>query len=228
MFRIALRLALTAVSAASVLPAGARAQALELGAWGGYARSNESTTGFSICNVNGCAPSGSQHGFGRTAPVAGMMLRREGTAWLAFRAEIALAGKGWGPGDEQHRTRVHSTYLELPLLAEVRVVKIGPARLQLSGGLAPAVLLSCRASVNPLRTRGCRERDPNTGELHPPRPSYDLGWVVAPGIRLPVSRGTLLLEIRHTRGLLDLEPDEQGRTVNHSNAVILGSTWRLP
>jgi hypothetical protein len=227
MFRITLRLALTAVSAAGMLPAGAGAQALELGAWGGYARSNESTTGFSLCNSNGCEPSGRQHGFERTAPAAGMMLRRESTAWLAFRAEIALAGKGWGPGDEHHRNRVHSTYLELPLLAEVRVVKIGPTRLQLSGGLAPAVLLSCRASVNLLRTRGCRERDPITDEFRPPRPSYDLGWVIAPGIRLPVSRGSLFLEYRHTRGLLDLEPDEQGHTVNESSAVILASTWRL-
>jgi hypothetical protein len=227
MFRIALRLVLTAVVAAGVLPAGARAQALELGVWGGYARSNEFTTDVSICNANGCAPTETNPSFERTAPVAGVMLRREMTAWLAVRAEMALAGKGYGPGDERSRARVHSSYLEFPVLAEVRLLGVGPARLQLSGGLAPAVLLSCSSSGNSFITGGCRDREPGTGELHAPRRSYDVGWVIAPGIRLPVSRGTLLLEIRHTRGLLDLQPDEEGRTVNHSNAVILASTWRL-
>lgn len=188
----------------------------------------EFTTDISICNANGCAPTQTNPTFARTVPVAGVMLRKEMTAWLAARAEVALAGKGFGPGDARNETRVHSSYLEFPLLAEVRVLKIGPTRLQLSGGLAPAVLLSCRASGSILRTDGCRDRDPTTGEVLASRRFYDVGWVVAPGIRLPVSRGTLLLEIRRTRGLLDLEPDEQGRTVNQSTAVILGSTWRLP
>jgi hypothetical protein len=227
MFRIALRLALTVVAAAGVLPAGARAQALEVGGWAGYARSNEFTTDISICTTNGCGPAQTNPHFGRTVPAAGVMLRQEMTTWLAVRAEMALAGKGYGPGDERSDTRVHSSYLEFPLLAEVRLLRIGPTRLQLSGGVAPAVLLSCRASGSLLRTDGCRDRDPGTGDLRAPRPSYDLGWVIAPGIRLPVSRGTLLLEIRHTRGLLDIKPDETGRTVNRSTALVLASTWRL-
>lgn len=155
------------------------------------------------------------------------MLRKEMTAWLAVRAEMALAGKGYGPGDERSQTLVHSSYLEFPLLAEVRLLRMGPTRLQLSGGAAPAVLFSCRASGSILRTNGCRDRDPTTGDLRAGRPSYDLGWVIAPGIRLPVSHGTLLLEIRHTRGLLDLEPDEAGRTLNRSTALVVASTWRL-
>lgn len=226
MSRIARRLVLAAVFALSAFPAGAGAQALEVGAWGGYARSNEVTSGFSICNMSGCEPARSQPGFGRAVPAAGVMLRREMTPWLAVRGEVALAGKGYGPGNEQFRTRVHSSYLEFPLLAEVRLARIGPTRLQLSGGAAPSVLLSCRSSTSSVRTSGCRERN-SAGEFHAFRRSYDVGWMVAPGIRLPVSRGNLLLELRRTRGLLDLEPDDEGRTVNRSTALVLASTWRL-
>jgi hypothetical protein len=225
-----LLLVAAALAALGTVPVDLGAQSLEAGIWGGYARSNEVTTNVVICTGFECSPSVIHPHFTRNAGVAGVVLRQQRTERLALRGEVVYARKGFGPGDERSDWRVASQYLELPLLAEVVVLRLGSARLQASGGLAPAVLLSCRVSgttVHGFITAGCAEHDPIADRSYGPNVSYDLGWVVAPGLRLPTSNGSLLVELRHTRGLLDIRRDRDSHTANHSTAVAVASTWTL-
>lgn len=158
------------------------------------------------------------------------MLRQQWNERVAFRGEVVLAQNGYGPGDERSDWRVASQYLEFPLLAEVRLLQLGASRLQLSGGLAPAVLLACQVSGTTeagFIAADCNERDPIKDESYGPSASWDLGLVMAPGLRVPTRYGSMLFELRHTRGLVDIRPDRGDHTGNHSTAVSLVTTWNL-
>lgn len=211
-------------------PSSVAAQTMEIGGWVGYSVSNEYTSGFGICNVNGCYPSSSNPHYSRTAPAAGLVVRAAWSERLALRGELMLSHRGYGPGEAPHRQRVASRYLELPLLAELHLAKVGPAGVAISGGVAPALLLSCsysgRRSAGPV-TAGCGETDPLTGRSYGPDVGYDLGWILAPGLRFPVPRGSVSLELRHRRGLVDIRSDYHGRTANRATVLTLGFTRRL-
>jgi hypothetical protein len=127
------------------------AQELEIGVRGGYGRSNEVTTTI-ICALD-CGPSQLSHHFPRNAPVGAIVLRHQRTARLALRWELAFSPTNCGPGDERSDWRVAAQYLEAPVLVDVALLPIGRGQLMLSGGLAPAVLLSCRGSGSTVEGR---------------------------------------------------------------------------
>jgi hypothetical protein len=220
---IALSLVISVASAV-----GSEAQQTEIGVWGGIARTNEITSTI-LCTLD-CGPSSFWNHHWRHTATGGVTVRRPVGARLAARAEISLAPKGYGPGATPHDWRVASRYLELPLLIDVRLLKLGPAEMQLGAGLAPAVLLACSVSgttVEGFMETGCGERDPRTGGSSGPGIGWDLGWVVAPAVRLPAGPAHLTIEARHTRGLVDIRPGGGGSTTNRSTAIVVGTTLML-
>jgi hypothetical protein len=215
------------ISAASA--GGSEAQQTEVGVWGGIARTNEITSTI-LCTLD-CGPSSFWNHYWRHTATGGVTVRRPVGARLAARAEISLAPKGYGPGTTPHDGRVASRYLELPLLIDVRLLKLGPAEIQLSAGLAPAVLLACTVSgttVEGFVETGCGERDPRTGGSSGPGIAWDVGLVIAPGMRVPAGPAQLTVEARHTRGLVDIRPGSGGSTTNRATALAVGTALMLP
>ncbi|CAN5653092.1 hypothetical protein BH23GEM6_BH23GEM6_11780 [soil metagenome] len=231
MYKVVVGVALLSIVSAGLSPAATSAQqGLEIGIWGGHSRTNEFTSDLTLCVLYTCRPTTMNPHFWRNAPTGGLMIRQQKSERLALRAEAVLAPKGFGPGDERSDWRLASQYLEIPLLAEIRMLRVGSLGLHLSGGLAPAVLVSCTVSgttIDGFIQEPCAELNPVTGKSYGPSVAYDLGWAVAPGIRLPMGTGNLLLELRHTRGLIDTRPDAAGHTTNRSTAIAAASTWRV-
>lgn len=225
--RVYLSVPLTIAALAVSGHSGAAAQGTEIGIWGGLARSNEVTTDFQMCNMNGCGPGKTYPSFSRTSVVAGLSVRQRLSDRIGIRVEAGVANKGFGPGDHRSDSRVSSAYLELPLLADLRLFNFGATELHLSAGVAPAVLLSCRWSgttVNGRESGTCDE--PGEFSQYGPTVRHDLGWMLAPGVRVNTGLGALLLELRRTGGLVDIQPGEFGRTANSSTAVVVGFLWR--
>jgi|GEM_PF-6172387 len=231
MFKTIYRLAVLTIVCGNFYPAvGSAQQSLEFGVWGGYARSNEFTNDVTLCVLYTCGPTTTNPHFWRHAFASGVMLRQQRSERTAVRAEAALVPKGYGPGDHRSDWHQAALYMEVPVLAEVRLLEIGALGLHLSSGLAPALLLSCTVSgstADGFIQERCDRTNPVTGRSYGPGVSHDLGWVVAPGARLPTAAGNLILELRHTRGLIDIRPDAVGRTTNRSTVIIFASSWRV-
>lgn len=201
------------------------AQSLELGLWGGGARSNEVTTGISLCNANGCGPSSSWPHYERNAVTGGIGARLQLHDRVAVQAGLSLGRKGFGPGPSPADRRVDSRYLELDLTGQVRVVSYGPAALWLGGGLAPSLLLRCQTSgttVSGFEATACGVSSAASGVRHGPEVDHDLGWVAGPLIRVASPVGVFRLQARYMRGMLDIRPDEEGTTTNRSFLVAAG------
>jgi hypothetical protein len=221
------RLAMAAVSAAALvllLPVPSHAQQAEVGGWLGYGSATQVTTDLTVCTINGCAPSWSSRQDRPRAVGGGVDVRVAATRWLALRAGLDLAPKGHGVG-QAGDLRVASLYLELPVIVDVRLIRLGPAELWLGAGMAPATLLSCRVHTAergyPYRSyeTPCGQPDPVNGLEYGPTASHDLSWILAPAIRVPLEHGSLALEARASRGLLDITPVETGSTRNRGYFV---------
>jgi hypothetical protein len=212
--------------------APAAAQQLEIGVRGGLARSNEVTSQIEICfhpAPGECGPASTHPHHWRQAPTYGVVLRQQATRRTALRGELNLVHRGHGPG-EMSASHVASRYLEAPLLLELRLARTGALELQLAGGVAPAVMLACRYTgldVNGPVDAPCDEISPWSGESYGPTVDYDLGALLAPGVRLHTGGGSLGLEFRYSRGLVDVRPEAHGRTTNLSFVTAVAYTHRL-
>jgi hypothetical protein len=225
-------LATLTLLAMSVTGHPAAAQDVEVGGWLAASRSSEITTGLTLCNARGCFPSSSSPtgSAARNSVHGAVMARAPLSPRLAIRAELAVAPKGYTPPTHPYVT---STYLEAPVLAEVAFLRLGSVSLTAAAGLAPALLVSCSVAaetVNGFKRTGCQEDWAFAGETEPrflgPR-SLDLGAAVAFGARFPFPRGTGFLELRHTLGLIDSNPDQDGTTRNLTYALAAGYTVPL-
>lgn len=222
----------TLLAVFAVPPAPAHAQHTEIGAWVGYGSATEVTTGITICTAADCGPSWMSRPQRPRAPAGGLDFRIAATDWLAFRAGLSLIPKGHGVGRDAG-LRVAALYLELPVLLDVRLARIGPAELRLGAGVAPAALLSCHVRTverqYPFRSYDtpCAEPSPVTGTEYGPAVGHDFSWLLVPGIRIPFDHGSLDLEVRVIRGLLDLKPADGGITRNRAYSVSVGYGWRL-
>jgi hypothetical protein len=228
--RIAARSVVLALLSSAAVAAPSAAQELHVGVWGGLTRSNEFTTGTSICVMDRCGPTTTNPHFWRRAPAGGVSARRTLGGRLALRGELAFAGRGYGPGDERSDWRVASQYLEAPLLAEVGMIRLAGARLHVAAGVAPAVLLACEVSGTSAAgfvTAGCSDPHPVTGATYGPGVSHDVGLVLAPGLRTSLGGAEVLVELRYTRGLVDTRPGAAGHTANRSTGVMVGTSWRV-
>lgn len=126
-----------------------------------------------------------------------------------------------------------STYLEAPVLAEFAFLRLGSVAFTTTAGLAPALLVSCSVAaetVDGFKSTGCQEDWAFASDTGPrilgPR-TLDLGAAVALGARLSLPGGTGFLELRHTRGLIDSNPDQHGTTHNLTYALAAGYTVPL-
>lgn len=228
MFRTACIPGLLVLAAAALSTTNAGAQSFDVGLRVGWAQSNEFTH-FVLCNARGCGPSSSWPGFRRNAPTAALVVGVNGSNWLGARAEVALAQKGYGPGDERSDWRVASQYLEFPLLVQARLLRTALLDVQVRSGLAPAVLVSCRVAgttISGFATGDCGEPLPATQSSYGPDVPYDLGWVIGWGIRFAGTFGDPVVEVSHTRGLIDIR-EESGHTANRSTSISVGLLWKL-
>ena len=201
------------------------AQALEIGLSGGQIWSKQVTTDLTLCNMNGCGPTTMWPSYGRSAWIGGVIARLELSDRFAVRLQPRLALKGFGPGPGTRDRRVDSRYLEFPLLAELRIVRYGPASFVLGGGVAPGVLVDCGTSgttVDGEEEGDCEGAGGNSLDGGPAA-DFDFGWVVAPTLRFDIGgSATLSLEGSYTRGLIEIEPEEPGTTTNRSFVLALG------
>jgi hypothetical protein len=109
---------------------------------------------------------------------------------VAFRVEVALVPKGF----ERTRPTYHWTYLEVPLLVELRPFGDSAAiQPQVHAGMAPGLAMSCsveyQTAIGLLGT-GCAGSNP-----------LSLSWVLGFGVRLNAGAYPLLFEVRRTNSV---------------------------
>lgn len=124
------------------------------------------------------------------------------TKFGAIRMEAALVEKGF----ERTQPTYHWTYLEFPILAELRPDRTKTLQAVAQAGLAPSVALKCSIKydhVNGSYSGNCRDRDP-LGLLSPVT-TIDVSWVVGLGLRVGPPRNPLLLEFRGTKSMIPVE-----------------------
>jgi hypothetical protein len=166
-------------------------------------------------------PNDSHSNRSRRAVAAGAFARLRLWRGVSLQPELLLVEKGF----ERTAPTLHPTYLEVPLL--LRVDTRG-ARLRgfLVAGPAAAYELRCRVSYattsGPV-SRDCDESVAQAALLTTTR-ALDLGVVVGGGASLRAGRGRVVLDLRHTRGVRDIQrlPQESARTLNRSTALRLG------
>jgi hypothetical protein len=216
-----LLLAAVALLAAFVAqPAPLAAQSLEVGGWLGWNRSSEITTDITICTAVGCGPSATMPHRWRQAPAGAVSLRAAPHPRFALRAELAVVPKGYPPPTHPYVT---STYLELPVAAELTWLRLRTADVTALAGIAPARLIACTVSadtVDGFRQRECGEEWRDGRVLGPQE--RDLGVLLGLGLRRPVAGGSATLELRHVHGVMDSAPWESGRTLNRTVTLIGG------
>jgi hypothetical protein len=195
-------------------------QALEVGGWLGWNGSSEVTTDITICTAVGCGPSATSPHRWRQAPAGALGARAELHPRVALRAEVAVVPKGYPPPTHPYVT---STYLEVPVAAELTWLRLRSAAFTALAGVAPARLLACTVSaetVHGFQQATCGEEWWD-GRVLGPR-DRDLGVLVGIGLRRPVAGGSATLELRHVQGVKDSEPWAYGRTLNRTVTLIGG------
>ncbi len=151
--------------------------------------------------------------FGRYAVIPAVMIE----------ANVLYAQKGY---DVEPTVRVD--YLEAPLLVRVDPLRgRSPARLFAFAGVAPAVRVGCSASGvafdNAMHTSYAYSGSCDSAPT-PPTPSrFDLGGVLGGGVGWTFGFGTLELQARFARSLIDIGGrGGGGTTVNDAFYVLAG------
>jgi hypothetical protein len=196
------------------------AQSVEVGGWLGWNGSSEVTTDITICTAVGCGPSAMSPHRWRQAPAGALGARAELHPRVALRAEVAVVPKGYPPPTHPYVT---STYLEVPVAAELTWLRLRSADVTALAGIAPAHLVACTVSaetVDGFQQAACGE-EWGDGRVLGPR-DRDLGVLVGIGLRRPVAGGSATLELRHVHGVKDSAPWAYGRTLNRTVTLIGG------
>jgi hypothetical protein len=110
------------------------AQSVEVGGWLGWNGSSEVTTDITICTAVGCGPSATSPHRWRQAPAGALGARAELHPRVALRAEVAVVPKGYPPPTHPYVT---STYLEVPVAAELTWLRLRSADFTALAGIAP-------------------------------------------------------------------------------------------
>lgn len=227
--QMSLRLLLTAVAAASMLvppPGSLLAQQVEIGGWIAANASSEVTTDITICAGWTCGPAATMPSRWRRAPAGAVVSRLHLHPRLALRAEAALVPKGYTPPTHPYVT---STYIELPLAAELAWLRLAGVELTALAGLVPARLLDCTVSAETVHgfvRTGCQEAWYD-GRIVGPR-NQDLGVLIGGGVRRRTGAGTTFAEIRYVRGVMDSHPQDDGRTLNRTLTLAAGHAFTVP
>jgi hypothetical protein len=121
----------------------------------------------------------------------------------AIRFEATLVKKGF----ERTQPTYHWTYLEFPILLEMRPPS-APDSFEgvVQAGLAPSFAVKCIVKYNGVQGpyRGdCEDRDPFG--LLAPVSRFDLSWILGLGLRAGTGPTRFLIEIRATKGMTTVE-----------------------
>lgn len=148
----------------------------------------------------------------RSAPTLGLHLRAPLAPRIALQAEALHLGKGY----QRTEPTLHADYVELPVLLRLEVAP--RRRIFLLGGLAPSLRVSCRVTIGTRRERCVDTASPVGAELR----GWDVGLTLGGGLARRAGRGTLEVEARHTRGLVDSRGwSDSDRSVHRLAALTL-------
>ncbi len=177
------------------------AQDSGFGVKGGVNLANQELTGSG-------APSTSM----RVAAVAGGFLTLPLGSWLAVQAEGLYTMKGAKVSVSGIDSTLQIDYLEVPLLARVRLGS-GHRHYYVAGGVAPAFRVRARAATT--FSTSTEELDVSDQVER-----FDLGVAAGGGMQA----GALVIDARYTFGLRDIDTDktDSSRTKNRTIAVTAG------
>jgi hypothetical protein len=189
---------LVLVLAPGFIPGPASAQTLQVGVTTGWVESTLRST-YTV-GGNEFDRSG-----GRSGYAMGVVTRLDVLGPIALQVEVLDVEKGFSEGSEA--PRMHTRYIEVPILLVGRFGLSDRFRPELLVGAAPARERSCRAWAMPryigfppenrvARPTSCVEWRSETG---------DFGAVVGGGVALHVRSATITFSARHTRGLENIE-----------------------
>jgi len=200
---------------------------VEVGGYGGWSSAKTLTydctqllgTGDASCSDSISEPHNSEGGI-----ALGAYVRYAVHPAVLLEADLLYAQKG-------ENTGTHTTYhyIEAPLLARVDPVRPwSHARVFAYAGLAPAIRIACTTTGMifdndthmPIDYSGSCQSLPVP--LNDRVPSFfDLGLVIGAGFGYEISFGTIELQVRYTRGLIDTQ-DEGGETINRASYFLVG------
>jgi hypothetical protein len=207
----------------------AHAQApVEVGAYGGVTSSKPLTyTCIYLLEGAPCSPGRSWPHYSERGFTGGAYLRFPAHRVVLLEADLLYAQKGTNGGPNGTHTTFH--YLELPLLVQVDPIRAkSPGRMFALVGLSPAIRVGCTVTgpifdndahgvVN--SSDSCEDLPGPLNEREPKL--FDVGLVLGVGIGRQLPFGTVELQARYTRGLIDSRDDE-GKTINRTFFVMFG------
>ena len=196
-----------AVLAALLMLAAAPAQAqwLNIGVKGGVNVATQQISG------GGSGPSPQQ----RVGVVAGVFDTLPAFSWLDVQAEALYAVKGSKITVEGITTTEEIDYLEVPVLARV---KKAAGRWKLYGGAGPSTAFRLRA-----RTRTSFSGSTEEIDIGNQVESIDFGVGMGAG----VERGRLVIDVRYTLGLSDIDKDKTDATKTKNRTIAVTVGYRL-
>ena len=202
---------------------------VEVGAYGGLTSSKPLTFGcIDLLLGDPCSPSTSMPHYSERGFTGGIYLRVPVHPVALLEADLLYAQKGTNGGPNGTHTTHH--YVELPLLAEIDPVRsTSHARVFALAGLSPAIRVACTVTGPifdndlhmPVDYAGSCEDLPAPLDKREPR-LFDLGLVIGAGVGWELPFGTVDVQARYTRGLVDTRDDEGGKTVNRTLFLMAG------
>ncbi len=203
--------------------------ALELGAYGGFTSSKPLTYRcIDLLVGDPCSPGTSEPHEPEAGFAVGAYLRLPVHAVALLEADLLYAQKGENGGPNGTHTTEH--YLELPLLVELDPIRAkSPARAFVLGGVSPAIRVGCtvtgpifdNATHMAVNYSGSCEDLPAPLNRREPK-LFDLGVVVGAGVGWKFPFGTVEIQARYTRGLVDTRDDDGDKTINRTLVFMAG------
>ena len=202
----------------------------ELGGYGGWTSSKPLTYECVHLDTGGsCSSATSEPHYSKSGFTLGAYVRVPVHPVALVEANLLYAQKGEDGGPNGTQTTYH--YLGLPLLAEFDPIRFSShARVFALAGLSPALSVACTVKgpifdndtfMTVTYSGSCHDLPPPLDKREPKL--FDLGLVVGAGVGWEVRGGTVELQARYTRGLVDTRDDNgDGKTINRAVFLILG------
>ena len=148
---------------------------------------------------------------------------------FGLQIEALYAQKGVKAPDQDLTISLQTDYLEMPLLARIRIpVSGGNVRPTLSAGPAVAFELACTLEAESGGVEvevGCRESGDGLDALN--TASVDFGLLVGGGLDIDVGKTILSFEGRYTHGLVDILQDDASQLKNRAFTFLVGLSFRV-
>ena len=168
--------------------------------------------GMNIANVDVSDDGASPSLDPRIGLVAGGFVRMPINAWLALQAEGLYAEKGARFEDSGIDAKLILNYVEVPVLARVRLARLFYA----TAGPSMAFLLQAKART---RFSGSTEDVDISDEVQ----SFDFGLAMGGGVEL----GRLIIDGRYTLGLRDTDKDTTDTSTMKNRTISITAGFRF-